>query len=41
MLKVRDLNIHYGGIHAIRGIDIDVEEGEIVTIIGEAARPAA
>ncbi|MBR0092645.1 MAG: ABC transporter ATP-binding protein [Lachnospiraceae bacterium] len=34
MLKVRDLNIHYGGIHAIRGIDIDVEEGEIVTIIG-------
>ena len=34
MLKVRDLNIYYGGIHAIRGIDIDVEEGTIVTIIG-------
>ena len=34
MLKVRDLNVHYGGIHAIRGIDIDVEEGSIVTIIG-------
>ncbi|MBO5565233.1 MAG: ABC transporter ATP-binding protein [Lachnospiraceae bacterium] len=34
MLKVRDLNIYYGGIHAIRGIDIDVEEGSIVTIIG-------
>lgn len=34
MLKVRDLNVFYGGIHAIRGIDIDVEKGEIVTIIG-------
>ncbi len=34
MLKVRDLNVFYGGIHAIRGIDIDVNKGEIVTIIG-------
>ena len=34
MLKVRDLNVYYGGIHAIRGIDIDVKQGEIVTIIG-------
>ncbi|MBR5488430.1 MAG: ATP-binding cassette domain-containing protein, partial [Firmicutes bacterium] len=34
MLKVRNLNVYYGGIHAIRGIDIDVERGEIVTIIG-------
>lgn len=34
MLKVRDLNVFYGGIHAIRGIDIDVNQGEIVTIIG-------
>jgi len=34
MLKVRDLNVYYGGIHAIRGIDIDVNKGEIVTIIG-------
>jgi len=34
LLKVRDLNVHYGGIHAIRGIDIDVEKGSIVTIIG-------
>ena len=34
MLKVRNLNVSYGGIHAIRGIDIDVERGEIVTIIG-------
>lgn len=34
MLSVRDLNVSYGGIHALRGIDIDVEEGQIVTIIG-------
>lgn len=34
MLSVRNLNVSYGGIHALRGIDIDVEEGQIVTIIG-------
>ena len=34
MLKIRDLNVFYSGIHAIRGVDIDVEKGEIVTIIG-------
>lgn len=34
MLKIRDLNVFYGGIHAICGVDIDVEKGEIVTIIG-------
>lgn len=34
MLKVKDLNIFYGGIHALRGVDLEVNEGEIVTIIG-------
>ncbi len=34
MLKIRDLNVYYGGIHAIRGVNIDVKKGEIVTIIG-------
>ena len=34
MLKVKDLNVFYGGIHAIRGIDVNVKKGEIVTIIG-------
>ncbi|PID80207.1 MAG: ABC transporter ATP-binding protein [Clostridiales bacterium] len=34
MLKIRDLNVHYGGIHALRGVDIDVAEGQIVSIIG-------
>jgi branched-chain amino acid transport system ATP-binding protein len=34
MLKVRDLHVSYGGIHALRGVSLDVNEGEIVTIIG-------
>lgn len=34
MLKVRDLNVYYGGIHAIRGVDVSVKKGEIATIIG-------
>ncbi|SHK00239.1 ABC transporter ATP-binding protein [Paramaledivibacter caminithermalis] len=34
MLKIRDLNVHYGGIHALKGINIDVPENKIVTLIG-------
>ncbi|AOT69345.1 ABC transporter ATP-binding protein [Geosporobacter ferrireducens] len=34
MLKVNDLNVYYGGIHAIKGISLEVEEGQIVTLIG-------
>ncbi len=34
MLKVEDLHVHYGSIHAIKGISFDVNEGEIVTLIG-------
>ncbi|MEG0306654.1 MAG: ABC transporter ATP-binding protein [Clostridium sp.] len=34
MLKVNNLNVYYDGIHALRGIDIEVNKGEIVTIIG-------
>ncbi len=34
MLRVRDLHVYYGGIHALRGVNINVKEGEIVTIIG-------
>ena len=34
MLKVNNLHVYYGGIHALRGIDVEVNEGEIVTIIG-------
>lgn len=34
MLEIRGLSVHYGGIHALQGIDIDVPEGKIVTLIG-------
>ena len=34
MLKVDNLNVFYGGIHALKGINIEVNKGEIVTIIG-------
>ena len=34
MLCVRDLHVSYGGIKALRGVSLDVEQGEIVTIIG-------
>jgi len=34
MLKVNDLHVFYGGIHALRGVGLEVNEGEIVTIIG-------
>lgn len=34
MLKVTDLHVSYGGIKAIRGINISIEENKIVTLIG-------
>ena len=34
MLKVSDLHVHYGSIHAVKGISFEVNEGEIVTLIG-------
>lgn len=34
MLNIKDLNVHYGGIHALRGIDIEVPQGKIVSLIG-------
>jgi branched-chain amino acid transport system ATP-binding protein len=34
MLKVRDLVVAYGGIEALKGISIDVPDGQIVTLIG-------
>ena len=34
MLKVTDLTVHYGAIQALRGISFDVNEGEIITLIG-------
>ena len=34
MLKIQDLKVSYGGIQALRGIDLEVPDGKIVTLIG-------
>ena len=34
ILKVNNINVYYGAIHAIKGISFEVNEGEIVTLIG-------
>ena len=34
MLKIDDINVYYGAIHAIKGISLTVQQGEIVTLIG-------
>ncbi len=34
ILEIRNLIVSYGGIEAVKGIDIDVKEGQIVTLIG-------
>ena len=34
LLKVDDIHVYYGSIHAIKGISFEVNEGEIVTLIG-------
>ena len=34
LLSLTDVNVHYGAIHALRGVSFDVAEGEIVTLIG-------
>jgi branched-chain amino acid transport system ATP-binding protein len=34
LLELRDVHTYYGAIHALRGVSINVEEGEIVTLIG-------
>lgn len=34
MLSIKDLNVNYGGIKALRGISLDVPDGKIVTLIG-------
>ncbi|MEK3806201.1 MULTISPECIES: ABC transporter ATP-binding protein [unclassified Metabacillus] len=34
MLKLNDINVFYGNIQAIKGVSIEIKEGEIVTLIG-------
>ncbi|WML30163.1 ABC transporter ATP-binding protein [Neobacillus sp. OS1-32] len=34
MLDIRDLDIYYGKVHAVKGVNLSVEEGELVSILG-------
>ena len=34
LLKIDDLHVYYGAIHAIKGVSFEVNEGEIVALIG-------
>lgn len=34
MLELKNVNVHYGAIHALQGINVNVNQGEIVTLIG-------
>lgn len=34
MLELSNINVYYGGIHALKDVSIKIEEGEIVTLIG-------
>jgi len=34
LLRITDLNVHYGGIQALRDVSLRVEPGEIVAVIG-------
>lgn len=34
MLKIQDLNVYYGGIHALKDVNLNINKGEIVTLIG-------
>ena len=34
MLKAEDLNVYYGPIHAVKGVSFEVNDGEVVTLIG-------
>ena len=38
LLRVEDLHVHYGSIHAIKGISFEVEEGQICTLVGAKGR---
>ncbi len=34
MLRIEDINVYYGNIHALKGVSLDINKGEIVTLIG-------
>ncbi len=41
LLQIKGLKVAYGGIQAVKGVDMEVREGELVTLIGSngAGRP--
>ena len=34
MLKIREIDVYYGAIHALKNLSLEVAEGSIVTLIG-------
>ncbi len=34
LLEIKDLKVHYGGVQALQGVSLDIEEGEIVCLLG-------
>ena len=34
MIEIKDIDVHYGAVHAIKGVSLHAERGEIVTLIG-------
>ena len=38
MLEVKDLQVYYGMIQAIKGISLEVNQGEVIALIGQTAR---
>lgn len=34
MLKIKGLHVNYGGIQAVKGVDLEIQKGELVTLIG-------
>ena len=34
LLTVNDIHVYYGSIHAVKGVSFEVNEGEVVTLIG-------
>ena len=34
LLSVNDIHVYYGAIHAVKGVSLEVNEGEVVTLIG-------
>ena len=34
LLELKDVNTYYGQIHALKGISLEVNQGEVVTLIG-------